>query len=99
MKKKSLLLLIPFILLLIFTVPHNASAKVLWDGAELKKGQIGKLTIVKKTVLYKVVGTTKSVSRTLNPGEVYRIYTFLPGKLGLGGGYYVDRDSRVKYQT
>jgi Deacetylase PdaC/Protein of unknown function (DUF3298) len=79
---------------------HNvASAKVLWDGMELKKGQIGKATIIKTTELYKLNGTTKKVVRKLNPGEVYRIYTFLPGKLGLGGGYFIDRDNRVKYQT
>jgi hypothetical protein len=76
-----------------------ASAKVLWDGMELKKGQIGKATIIKTTELYKLNGTTKKVVRKLNPGEVYRIYTFLPGKLGLGGGYFIDRDNRVKYQT
>jgi hypothetical protein len=76
-----------------------ASAKVLWDGMELKKGQIGRATIIKTTELYKLNGTTKKVVRKLNPGEVYRIYTFLPGKLGLGGGYFIDRDNRVKYQT
>src|SRR4051812_18230611 len=99
MKKKFLGLLIPFVLLLIFTIPNNASAKVIWNGAELKKGQIGNLTILKQTELYKLSGANKAVIRKLNPGEVYRIYTFLPGKLGLGGGYYIDRDSKIKYQT
>jgi hypothetical protein len=96
MKKKSVGLFISFVILLVLSLPHNASAKVLWDGAELKKGQIGKLTVLKDTNLYKLDGT---VLRKLTPGEVYRIYTFLPGKLGLGAGYYVDRDTRIKYQT
>jgi hypothetical protein len=99
MNKKFLGLLIPFVLLLIFTIPNNASAKVIWNGAELKKGQIGNLTILKQTELYKLSGANKTVIRKLNPGEVYRIYTFLPGKLGVGGGYYIDRDSKIKYQT
>ena len=99
MKKKSLGIFMSLALFLIFALPHTASAKVIWNGAELKKGQIGLLTIVKQTELYQLNGDTKKITRKLNPGEVYRIYTFLPGKLGVGGGYYVDRDDRIKYQT
>jgi hypothetical protein len=99
MKKKIIGLLVSFVLLVIVMLPHNASAQVLWDGIVLKKGQIGKLTVLKQTNLYKLEGTKQTISRKLNPGEVYRIYTFLPGKLGLGAGYYIDRDSRIKYQT
>ncbi|UQD53515.1 DUF3298/DUF4163 domain-containing protein [Bacillus methanolicus] len=79
--------------------PHEASAKVIWDGMELKKGQIGKVTILKQTELYQLNGTEKTILKKLKPGEVYRIYQFLPGKLGLGGGKFIDRDNRIKYQT
>lgn len=76
--------------------PEN---KIWWDGVELKVGQIGRLTIIKDTRLYKLDGERKSYSRTLKTGERYRIYAFKPGKLSVGGGYYVDRDTRVKYET
>lgn len=73
--------------------------KVWWDGIELKVGQIGRLTVLKDTPLYKLDGDKKTYSRTLKAGEFYRIYAFKPGKLSVGGGYYVDRDSKVEYQT
>lgn len=99
MNKKIIGSLLSFVLLLLLVIPQNASAAVWWDGVELKKGQIGRLTVLKQTDLYKWDGTNKTFARKLNTGETYRIYTFLPGKLGLGGGYYIDRDTRVKYQT
>lgn len=83
----------------LFFTNTPASAKVYWDGVELKKGQIGRLLVVKDTQLYKLSGSQKTPARTLKAGEKYRIYTFLPGKLGLGGGYYVDRNNSVKYET
>ncbi|KYD30046.1 hypothetical protein [Geobacillus sp. B4113_201601] len=79
---------------------NKAEAKVYWDGVELKPGQIGRLTVLKKTSLLKFKNDgSPVVVRTLNPGQVYRIYEFKPGYLGLGGGYYVKRDSSVKYET
>jgi uncharacterized protein YkwD len=73
--------------------------KIWWDGAELKVGQIGRLTVVQNTPLYKLDGERESYSRTLKSGENYRIYAFKPGRLSVGGGLYVDRDVRVKYET
>jgi uncharacterized protein YkwD len=77
----------------------NSSTKIWWDGVELKVGQIGRLTIVKDTRLYKLEGEKESYSRTLRAGESYRIYAFKPGRLSVGGGFYVDRDSSVHYET
>ncbi|WML46795.1 DUF3298 and DUF4163 domain-containing protein [Neobacillus sp. PS3-34] len=57
------------------------------------------MTVLKQTNLYMMNGVTKTFVKKLSPGEVYRIYNFLPGKLGLGAGYFIDRDSRIKYQT
>lgn len=73
--------------------------KVWWDGVELKPGQIGRLTIKKDTPLFKLNGEKRTLSRTLKAGEFYRIYAFKPGLLSVGGGYFVERDSRVTYQT
>lgn len=73
--------------------------KVWWDGAELKPGQIGRLKVLGDTPLFKLDGENKIYSRTLKAGEFYRIYAFKPGLLSVGGGYYVARDSRVKYET
>ena len=73
--------------------------KIWWNGVELKTGQIGRLTVIKDTPLYKLTGDKKLPSRTLKSGEFYRIYAFKPGMLSVGGGYYVDRDANVKYET
>jgi uncharacterized protein YkwD len=78
---------------------YTGNEKVWWDGLELKPGQIGRLTVLKKTSLVKFNGSTPVVVRTLNPGEFYRIYAFKPGYLSVGGGYYVKRDANVKYET
>jgi uncharacterized protein YkwD len=78
---------------------YIGNEKVLWDGMELKPGQIGRLTVVKKTSLVKFNGSTPVAVRTLYPGSFYRIYAFKPGYLGVGGGYYVKRDENIKYET
>ncbi|MGA5690635.1 hypothetical protein [Cytobacillus pseudoceanisediminis] len=78
---------------------YKTGMKVWWDGVELKPGQIGRLTIKKDTPLFKLNGEKRTLSRTLKAGEFYRIYAFKPGLLSVGGGYFVERDSRVTYQT
>jgi hypothetical protein len=78
---------------------NKAEAKVYWDGVELKPGQIGRLTVLKQTPLYKLEGSKKVFVRNLKPGQKFRIYAFKSGMLSIGGGYYVDRDNRVKYET
>ncbi|MDD9310154.1 hypothetical protein PUS82_02290 [Cytobacillus firmus] len=78
---------------------NKAEAKVFWDGVELKLGQIGRLAVLEETILFKLEGNQRVFERNLLPGETYRIYNFKPGMLGVGGGYYIDRDKRVRYQT
>lgn len=78
---------------------YQGVSKIWWDGIELKPGQIGRLIVKQDTDLYKLNGDQEIYSRTLKAGEFYRIYAFKPGKLSVGGGYYVDRDSKVTYQT
>lgn len=82
-----------------FCEKFKGQKKIWWDGAELKPGQIGRLTIKKDTPLFKLNGEKKAFSRTLKAGEFYRFYAFKPGLLSVGGGYYVTRDVKVTYQT
>ncbi|EWG08627.1 hypothetical protein [Cytobacillus firmus] len=78
---------------------YSGQSRIWWDGAELKLGQIGRLTIVKNTSLFKLEGEKRTFERTLKAGESYRIYAFKPGMLSVGGGFYVDRNEKVKYET
>ncbi|WP_059170410.1 S1C family serine protease [Bacillus sp. FJAT-27445] len=82
-----------------FCAQFKGQKKIFWNGVELKSGQIGRLTVVQNTTLYKVSGDKKTVERTLKKGEFYRIYAFKPGMLSVGGGYFVNRDAKVKYET
>lgn len=110
MKKLGIIILSFLVLMGVYTPTQAAEndadfckqfsgKKILWDGVELRVGQIGKLTILQDTQLYKLDGEKKTVSRSLKVGESYRIYAFKPGMLSVGGGYYVDRDSKVEYKT
>lgn len=83
----------------LFPVEDKAEAAVYWDGVVLKKGQIGRMTILENTSLFKLDGEKRTFSRTLKKGENYRIYAFKPGMLSVGGGYYVDRNNKIKYET
>ncbi|WP_316568788.1 trypsin-like peptidase domain-containing protein [Neobacillus sp. YIM B06451] len=82
-----------------FCAQFKGQSKIFWNGVELKPGQIGRLTVLQNTTLYKVSGEQKTASKTLKKGEFYRIYAFKPGMLSVGGGYYVNRDAKVKYET
>lgn len=73
--------------------------KIYWDGGELKPGQIGRLTTLAATPLYKLNGTSLTVFKTLPKNGTYRIYNFKGDLLGVGGGYYIKRDNRVTYKT
>ncbi|RHW37259.1 hypothetical protein D1B31_15945 [Neobacillus notoginsengisoli] len=73
--------------------------KIYWDGGELKPGQIGRVTVISDTTLYKMIGSSLTPEKTLPKGGVYRIYSFKGDLLGVGGGYYVKRDSRITYNT
>jgi hypothetical protein len=78
---------------------YHKNQKIYWDGVELKSGQIGRLMILQNTTLFKLDATKRTFARTLKKGELYRIYAFKPGILNVGGGYYVDSDLKVKYDT
>ncbi|MEI4770236.1 hypothetical protein WAX74_11380 [Psychrobacillus sp. FJAT-51614] len=83
------------------------STKVMWGKTELKAGQIGKVTILKETTLFKVNNGGEGLEpglepiRTLKPNEEYRVYSakqpldgYVP-MYGLGGGYYIVQNNTM----
>ncbi|WP_253278862.1 hypothetical protein [Psychrobacillus sp. FJAT-21963] len=81
----------------------NAATKVMWGKTELKLGQIGKVTILSDTTLVKLEsnGSLSNV-RKMKKGEEYRVYSFKSnhgGLYGVGGGSYVQKSAKVKYET
>lgn len=81
----------------------NASVRVMWGKTELKLGQIGKVTILSNTNLVKMAndGSLTTV-RPLKKGEEYRVYSYKSnhgGLYGVGGGSYVQKSTKVKYET
>ncbi|TQR19090.1 transglycosylase SLT domain-containing protein [Psychrobacillus vulpis] len=77
--------------------------KVMWGKTELKLGQIGKVTILSNTNLVKMESNgSLTTVRTLKKGEEYRVYNYNSnhgGLYGVGGGNYVQKSTKVKYET
>lgn len=100
--KKKIVVSILTVFLLLFS-SSMASAKVMWGKTELKRGQIGKVTILTNVNATKINGNTLTQDKRLNKGEEYRIYSYrvITGKgyYGLGGGLFVQKSDRVKYET
>jgi hypothetical protein len=74
----------------------------LWDGIEIKKGQIGKLTILKPINLWKRVDEKLEMVRILQPNEIYRVYGFddqFGGQFNVGGLYVTKMDGYILYET
>lgn len=80
--------------------------KIMWGKTELKPGQIGKITILKRINLWQdsphESGRLQMV-RVLNPGEEYRVYRFREdhgGQYNVGGGHWITKmDGFIKYET
>ena len=81
----------------------SAATKVMWGKTELKPGQIGKVTILANTSLVKLESNgSLSTVRTMKKGEEYRVYSYKSnhgGLYGVGGGSFVQKNSKVKYET
>lgn len=93
------------LLISIITFHESASAqsnKVMWGKTELKKGQIGKVTVLTTTPLVRLAsdGSIPNV-RYLEKGEEFRVYSVKrnPGLYGVGGGNYIYIGKEVKYET
>ena len=79
------------------------AVRVMWGKTELKLGQIGKVTILSNTNLVKMEsdGSLTTV-RPLKKGEEFRVYSYKNnhgGLYGVGGGSYVQKSTKVKYET
>ncbi|MED4532921.1 DUF3298 and DUF4163 domain-containing protein [Metabacillus fastidiosus] len=98
--KKALLVFFSIILLSIgFIQPQPANAKVMWGSIEMKKGQIGKVTMLKDVDIYVKKGDSYSVTGKAKKNQVNRVYTNQNGYLGIGGGKFIKNDKSVKYET
>lgn len=85
-------------------VEKSSSTRVVhWDGAVLKKGQIGRVTVTKPINLWKRDGENLVFVRILKPGQTYRVYNYDSmyfGQYGVGAGYYItNMKSHMKYET
>lgn len=85
------------------TFPASASTKVMWGKTELKVGQIGKVTILTNTSLWKLEKDNSLTKiRELKKGEEYRVYSYKSnngGLYGVGGGAFVQKGAAIKYET
>ncbi|MED4452507.1 DUF3298 and DUF4163 domain-containing protein [Metabacillus fastidiosus] len=98
--KKVLLVFFSIILLSVgFIQPQPANAKVMWGSIEMKKGQIGKVTMLKDVDIYVKKGDSYSVSGKAKKNQINRVYTNQNGYLGIGGGKFIKNDKSVKYET
>lgn len=82
----------------------RSTEPVMWDGMELKKGQIGRITILKPINLWKRdANDNLTMVRVLNPGEVYRVYGYdnlYGGQYNVGDDHWVTKmDGYIKYET
>ena len=80
-----------------------AEAKVMWGKTELKQGQIGKVTILSDVRSNKIVNNTTPLAKELKNGGEFRVYSYRVvgknGYYGLGGGLFVQKSSKIKYET
>lgn len=84
--------------------PAPPQGKVMWGKTELKKGQIGKITILKPINLWRRDENNKlHFVRVLNPNEEYRVYGFdnlHGGQYDVGARHYITKmDGYIKYET
>lgn len=80
--------------------------KIMWGKTELKPGQIGKVTILKRINLWQDSpheSNKLQMVRVLNPGEEYRVYRYRDdygGQYNVGGGMWITKmDGYIKYET
>ncbi|WP_391207823.1 S8 family serine peptidase [Psychrobacillus sp. L4] len=77
-------------------LPENKRPKQIWKGLELNPGQIGKVTILKDTVIWQSIDKTTKLPRVLKKGEQYRVYRYVPGMYQISDQQYIVQDSNVK---
>ncbi|KXG09076.1 hypothetical protein AT864_02760 [Anoxybacillus sp. P3H1B] len=77
---------------------------IMWGNEQLKRGQIGRITIIKPINLWKRDEQNKlHFVRVLKPGERYRVYSYdqlYGGQYSVGSGYYITKmPAYIKYET
>lgn len=76
---------------------------VIWDGMEMKEGQIGRITVTKPINLWKRNGGKLEMERVLQAGDRYRVYGYddaFGGQFDVGSGMWVtNMPSHIKYET
>lgn len=81
----------------------SSTDKIMWGKTELKKGQIGKLTILKPINLWMGKDRKQVEVRILNPDEEYRVYDYREeygGQYNVGDNHWVTKmDGYIKYET
>ncbi|QED49642.1 hypothetical protein FSZ17_21540 [Cytobacillus dafuensis] len=101
--RKCLLMIAALFLLILINPEKPQAATVYWDGVELKKGQIGRVTIVKPLNLWKRTENGLQFERQLQKGEKYRVYRMddqYGGQFGVGGDLYITNiEGHVIYET
>ena len=87
-----------------FKLKEKQEEQPTWDGVVFKKGQIGRIKILKRINLWRRNENNKLVfSRILNPGEVYRVYGYnnlYGGQYDVGDNHWITNiDGYIKYET
>lgn len=102
MRNRRFIVFLLFSALFMFAFPKDSFAKVYWDGAELVKGQIGRVTVTKPINLWRLEGSSLKFVRILYPRDQYRVYGYVPERqqYRVGGAYYItNMKDRVIYET
>jgi len=87
-----------------FNLKERTPKPPYWDGVEMKQGQIGRISILKRINLWKRDANNRlTFVRILQPGERYRVYgydTLYGGQYNVGSGYWItNMDGYIKYET
>lgn len=101
--KKFFFIITAIILFLSLNPEKSKAATVYWDGMELKKGQIGRVTVLKPINLWKRTENGLQFERLLQEGERFRVYRMddlYGGQYGVGGDYYITKvKDHISYET
>ena len=103
MKSKKAIFISVFTAFFLLFSTSAASAKVMCGKNELKKGQIGRVTILTNVNAVNVKGDTLTQGKRLVKGEEYRVYSYKKigdsYYYGLGGSLFIKKATSIKFET
>ncbi|MFF2753467.1 InlB B-repeat-containing protein [Psychrobacillus sp. NPDC058041] len=76
---------------------ETTNDRPMWKGLQMKPGQIGKITVLKDTVIWENINKTKKIPRILRKGEQYRVYRYVPALYVIENGKYVEQQPKVQW--